>query len=495
MYCEVHDQGGVLQDCEVCKANAHVLRQQQRVLEELQEKQQRFDREADDRRRKEGEQRARDNAEAQERRHEELLEIERARAEAEERRHEEATRLASEQREAEERWYEEQSREREREAEARELREGLQAFDAQFQQEWLATNEALDAYRRSRAELAARINQAAQQKNAEDYQARSAISQLKTHLLGLPIDAHVVPIPPEGGTAWTRFARASHRVADNPFLSSEGWRIATNQPNLLAVWHLLHRIASPKLTSETPRATLPSSAPPLGGLLGCLGVLAVQAAFGVMGLAAGVVLLDGWTVARSVAILFFSAPICLVLSLRAYASSSLFDRGLIRALEELRLATTELLACMPPGGRTRPPAPQLPRRLQHSGETWVKAAFGPLLTWAETVFDATVDLSSISVDDTSSKLAAHIRQVRGRRDSYAHNEAVLRAQGDTAEGLALAKRYSYMEAEIRRVGRQVISGIRVRSAPIKLVQCPACSGPVSAETAKCPYCGSMFARA
>ena len=49
--------------------------------------------------------------------------------------------------------------------------------------------------------------------------------------------------------------------------------------------------------------------------------------------------------------------------------------------------------------------------------------------------------------------------------------------------------YSYMYGEIRRVGSEIIRGLRVPDRKIISLDCPNCGGPVTSESGQCPYCG------
>lgn len=49
--------------------------------------------------------------------------------------------------------------------------------------------------------------------------------------------------------------------------------------------------------------------------------------------------------------------------------------------------------------------------------------------------------------------------------------------------------YNYMCGEIRRVGSEIIKGLRVPDRKISALDCPNCGGPVTSESRKCPYCG------
>jgi uncharacterized Zn finger protein (UPF0148 family) len=46
-----------------------------------------------------------------------------------------------------------------------------------------------------------------------------------------------------------------------------------------------------------------------------------------------------------------------------------------------------------------------------------------------------------------------------------------------------------MCGEIRRVGSEIIRGLRVPDRKITAQDCPTCGGPVTSESGKCPYCG------
>lgn len=54
----------------------------------------------------------------------------------------------------------------------------------------------------------------------------------------------------------------------------------------------------------------------------------------------------------------------------------------------------------------------------------------------------------------------------------------------------VVREYQFLEAEVLRVGREVVEGIRAPGRFLLTAKCPNCGGSVTSETRTCPYCGS-----
>jgi hypothetical protein len=285
-------------------------------------------------------------------------------------------------------------------------------------------------------------------------------------------------------------------IAGSVGLTDPGWRVDISRPNLMAPWHLMRRaaLAAPTRTTKAVHehglaATIPAFPKRLSiPLLGCGALVLAQMS---LAMVAGTIaltqmnqrglLLDGIMV-------FVVAPLVMILLWRLYAST-LLPRSVYRAICGLQGSVGKLVSTLRPGSVQNPNAINR-EKLFSSSEWTMHSAFMPLLTELEKYLVETADSWQITRDEVSRRWVDQIRQATLEMKKAVKEKDELDRYSDPPEVQALKKRFAHMESEVRRVGRQIIAGLRVRSATIRLRQCKSCGGPVSSETSSCPYCGS-----
>lgn len=493
MLCEIHRREySVFGDCPQCQETERLRKADQKFIADL-----------DNKKRKQDQEREEELQEERERRHQELLERQREHDEAQERRHEEIAEIAREKARTEEaraeadaEWRRAQRAQQELEQYQRQIREGLPSFDDAFRAQWLAVNEAIDEEQAAEDKRQDRRERAARIANERYVQRRNGIDELLVHLIGQPINALVVTPPAAARAAWQDFMRAYGRIASSIGLTDPGWQVEVSRPNLMAPWHLMRRVAlaSPTQSTKAVRehglvATVPELPKRLSiPLLGCGALVLAQMS---LAMVAGTIaltqmnqrglLLDGMMV-------FVAAPLVMILLWRLYASMFL-PRSVHRIICDLQVSIAKLVSALRPGSVQSPNV--IDRGKLFSSSEWtIHSAFMPLLTELEKYLVETVDAWQIKGDEMSKRWADQIRQATLGMNKAIKEKDELDRYSDPPEVRALKERFAHMEGEIRRVGRQIIAGLRVRSATIRLMQCPSCGGPVSSETSSCPYCGS-----
>lgn len=262
--------------------------------------------------------------------------------------------------------------------------------------------------------------------------------------------------------------------------------MAVSRPNIMAPWHLLTRmaLAVPELrTAQVVRqlglaATVPDLPErPSVPLFGCAGLVAL----GVVGSLVGA--------AANMFFLAIAIPFVLVVAWKMYGGAYLRWR-LWSDLCDLHASLGQLVNGLWPTWNEE--IRLLDRQKIFSTSEWtLHMAFTPLLTSLEQYLDQHADFSHVNTrDEATRRLAERIRKASVDLDAAIAEKHDLEHFTDPPEVAALKQRHDFMQAEIRRVGRQILAGLRVRSASLRLFRCPACAGPMSSETSSCPYCGS-----
>jgi predicted nucleic-acid-binding Zn-ribbon protein len=94
--------------------------------------------------------------------------------------------------------------------------------------------------------------------------------------------------------------------------------------------------------------------------------------------------------------------------------------------------------------------------------------------------------------DLAPELREAQAQLQALTDERAERENRFRMEHPNEEQIRV--QYNYLREEIRRVGSEILRGIRVAEKKIQVIECPRCGGPASEEAARCPYCGNEFSQ-
>ncbi len=444
------------------------------------------------------EQLARDSEAAEE--HREVMQsLERARADAE-----------RERLEAETEWREAQEREKQEERRRLELRHGLPSFSDEFQAEWLGVNEALvDVLERER-EFAEALEAARRSDLANRRVLTVSLDGLVEHLAEAPPDELIIVPPAQMGPGWTALQKAFADLVEesqsNPYVRmppiSETWM----GRNLFRLWLLVRGMSGLR---SSPVAHFQFSlsdqrARPGGIAIGCavllvgIAPIVLTAAIGsltavmidvslVYFLAAALCLVPVALVAVRISIAPKRRRAIIARVCRFYDAASAVARKLdgeqFRQAEVRPLTPEALEESNDPTTLIQPAFASLERKLRvavafKSGTSiydnpWLAGISPKLGPNGKPLADA-----AIRALRTMTESAARLRETEGREPSAADQR--------------VKASFQFMEAEIRKLGRQVIDGVRLGTSRLELIRCPACAGPVTQNTRECPYCRSAL---
>lgn len=444
------------------------------------------------------EERARE-AEVEAERHRDLMEARAREVEAADDRHRDVMELERIRLRAEREWREAQELEQRAELRRRQLREGLPNFSDEFQDEWASLNERLlDVLERER-ELAEALEAARASDAAHRRHLSACMTQLFEYFSTNPPDALSVAPPREARPAWPALQRAFTRLMaacrDNPYVRVPHIDETWSGEDLFRVWLVLRGLGG--LNSVTPFefSLRDYRSRPGGVALGCAGLLFLSVP---VALGAALVALQALRLDVSLAYLA-AAGLALVPSVMVaiqvwFAPSR--RRALLEGLSEFHGAVCAL-AKTQRGATDRWGTLSL-ESLQRSDDAVpiIRNRFALLADEIGAVVALASGSSLVRVlprlDTEGRGLADAVIGAMGGAKAASDYLREIESHSPSAEDQQVKASFAFMESEIRSVGHQIISGVRLSTARIRLVRCPACSGPVTPRTGTCPYCGSQL---
>jgi hypothetical protein len=379
---------------------------------------------------------------------------------------------------AAEEYYDEQRERQAQEDFNRELRTGLVEFSEAFQREWETINSRHGHAVAAQREEDRKAESAEMDFNLACSDAKRHFSRLLGALAAEPAAPELggPPVPAEARRHWNQVASGAselkkHVLLSQPMKTALSVRLPSS-PNPIATLRLEQVLREQRLTDyNAPWARDGCVLRALA--FACLVPLGYWCEVGIMNTTASAAQFSPDLGAIGLLQLGLALPMVLLLLRRLIIVRITHGERARRRIERIGQSTRQAIASFRAAFAS-----------EDGGlEGWILKALAPeSLTPQLATEEAKQCLQSLVTAEQNVKSA---QERRGAAHAARHAVA--------EETKPLRDQFSFMHSELRRVGQQILRGVRAPGRQIALASCRACGGPVTSETHLCPYCGGHCA--